>query len=57
MSVAQLPSPDTKVVSSLEVMKKDKPLTCEREEDIFIRYTVVGEKQGSVDVMYLVSGG
>uniref|UniRef100_A0A4W6CVY5 Alpha-2-macroglobulin bait region domain-containing protein n=1 Tax=Lates calcarifer TaxID=8187 RepID=A0A4W6CVY5_LATCA len=55
VSVAQLPSPDTKVVSSLEVMKKDKPLTCEREEDIFIRYTVVGEKQGSVDVMYLVS--
>uniref|UniRef100_A0A4W6CPT5 Alpha-2-macroglobulin bait region domain-containing protein n=1 Tax=Lates calcarifer TaxID=8187 RepID=A0A4W6CPT5_LATCA len=54
VSVAQLPSPDTKVVSSLEVMKKDKPLTCEREEDIFIRYTVVGEKQGSVDVMYLV---
>uniref|UniRef100_A0A4W6FDL3 Alpha-2-macroglobulin-like n=1 Tax=Lates calcarifer TaxID=8187 RepID=A0A4W6FDL3_LATCA len=54
VSVAQLPSPDTKVVSSLEVMKKDKPLTCEREEDIFIQYTVVGEKQGSVDVMYLV---
>ncbi|XP_044057401.1 alpha-2-macroglobulin-like [Siniperca chuatsi] len=54
VSVAQLPSPDTKTVSSLEVKKKDKLLLCDREEDISIKYTVVGEAQGSVDVMYLV---
>ncbi|XP_044057400.1 alpha-2-macroglobulin-like isoform X2 [Siniperca chuatsi] len=54
VSMAQLPSPDTKTVSSLEVKTKDKLLLCDREEDISIKYTVVGEAQGSVDVMYLV---
>ncbi|XP_070762049.1 alpha-2-macroglobulin-like [Enoplosus armatus] len=55
LSVAQLPSPDTKTVSSLEVMKKkDEPLLCDREGGISVKYTVVGEAQGSVDVIYLV---
>ncbi|XP_071327813.1 alpha-2-macroglobulin-like [Trachinotus anak] len=54
VSLAQIPTPDTKTLSSLEVKNKDKPLPCDREEKISIRYTVVGEKQGSVDVMYLV---
>ncbi|KAJ4935261.1 hypothetical protein JOQ06_016797 [Pogonophryne albipinna] len=54
VSLAQVSSPDTKTVSFLEVKKKDKPLPCEKEEDIFIQYTVVGEAQGSVDMMYLV---
>ncbi|XP_026195475.1 alpha-2-macroglobulin-like [Anabas testudineus] len=40
--------------TSLRVKKKDKPLSCDTEEDIFIQYTVVGEAQGKVDVMYLV---
>ncbi len=57
LSLAQLSSPDTKTVSSLEVKRKDNPLPCDREEHISIQYTVVGEAQGSVDVMYLVSGG
>ncbi|KAI9548108.1 hypothetical protein NQZ68_013128 [Dissostichus eleginoides] len=55
VSMAQVSSPDTKTVSFLEVKKKDKPLPCEKEEEIFIQYTVVGEAQGSVDMMYLVS--
>ncbi|XP_037630769.1 alpha-2-macroglobulin-like [Sebastes umbrosus] len=54
VSMAQLSSPDTKTVSSLEVKKKDNPLACDKEEDISIHYTVVGEAQGSVDMMYLV---
>ncbi|KAI4815106.1 hypothetical protein KUCAC02_005269 [Chaenocephalus aceratus] len=54
VSLAQVSSPDTKTVSFLEVKKKDKPLPCEKKEDIFIQYTVVGEAQGSVDMMYLV---
>ncbi|XP_073338260.1 alpha-2-macroglobulin-like [Pagrus major] len=54
VSLVQPTSPDTKTTSSLEVKKKDAPLLCDREEDISIKYTVVGEAQGSVDVMYLV---
>ncbi|XP_023284207.1 alpha-2-macroglobulin-like [Seriola lalandi dorsalis] len=54
VSLAQASTPDTKTVSTLEVKKKDEPLPCDKEEDISIRYTVVGEKQGSVHVMYLV---
>ncbi|XP_023256301.1 alpha-2-macroglobulin-like [Seriola lalandi dorsalis] len=54
VSLAQRSTPDTKTISSLEVRKKDEPLPCDREETISIRYTVVGEKQASVDVMYLV---
>ncbi|XP_032365426.1 murinoglobulin-1-like [Etheostoma spectabile] len=41
--------------SSLDVKKKDEPLSCDKEEDIFIQYTVVGEAQGFVDVMYLIT--
>ncbi|XP_039678890.1 alpha-2-macroglobulin-like [Perca fluviatilis] len=54
VSLATLSSPDTKTVSFLDVKKKDEPLSCDKEEDIFIQYTVVGEAQGFVDVMYLV---
>ncbi|XP_022624993.1 alpha-2-macroglobulin-like isoform X1 [Seriola dumerili] len=54
VSLAKLSTPDAKTISSLEVRKKDEPLPCDREETISIRYTVVGEKQASVDVMYLV---
>ncbi|XP_041850344.1 pregnancy zone protein-like isoform X2 [Melanotaenia boesemani] len=48
------PSPDTTTVSSLEVKKKDEPLSCGKEEDISIRYTLVKEEQGTVYVTYLV---
>ena len=57
VSLIQPTTPDTKTTSSLEVKKKDAPLPCDREEDITIKYTVAGEAPGSVDVMYLVSGG
>uniref|UniRef100_A0A8C9XBD5 Alpha-2-macroglobulin-like n=1 Tax=Sander lucioperca TaxID=283035 RepID=A0A8C9XBD5_SANLU len=55
VSLATLSSPDTKTVSFLDVKKKDEPLSCDKEEDISIQYTVVGEAQGFMDVMYLVS--
>ncbi|XP_039678847.1 alpha-2-macroglobulin-like isoform X2 [Perca fluviatilis] len=54
VSLATPSSPDTKTVSFLDVKKKDEPLSCDKEEDIFIQYTVVGEAQGFMDVMYLV---
>uniref|UniRef100_A0A3Q1J1K2 Alpha-2-macroglobulin bait region domain-containing protein n=1 Tax=Anabas testudineus TaxID=64144 RepID=A0A3Q1J1K2_ANATE len=54
LSLAQDVSQDIKTVSSLEVKKKDKPLSCDTEEDIVIQYTIVGEAQGIVDVIYLV---
>ncbi|KAK2846828.1 hypothetical protein Q5P01_009827 [Channa striata] len=54
LSMVQPISPDAKTVSSLEVKQKDKPLSCDTKEEIFIQYTIVGESQGSVDVMYLV---
>ncbi|XP_027136076.1 alpha-2-macroglobulin-like [Larimichthys crocea] len=54
LSLAQPPSPDVKPVSSLQVKKKDKPLPCDSDEVISVQYNVVGEAQGSVDVMYLV---
>lgn len=53
----QLSSPDVNSASSLMVKGKNKLLPCDKEEDIFIKYTIVGDAQGSVDVMYLVSGG
>uniref|UniRef100_A0A7N8XFZ9 Alpha-2-macroglobulin-like n=1 Tax=Mastacembelus armatus TaxID=205130 RepID=A0A7N8XFZ9_9TELE len=56
LSAVQQFSPDVKTVSSLQVKNKDKPLSCDKEEEIFIQYTIVGEAQGSVDVVYLVSG-
>lgn len=55
--MVQPSAPHIKSVSSLEVKGKDKPLPCEKEETISIQYTIVGETQGSVDVMYLVSSG
>uniref|UniRef100_A0A3Q1J7H3 Alpha-2-macroglobulin-like n=1 Tax=Anabas testudineus TaxID=64144 RepID=A0A3Q1J7H3_ANATE len=57
LSLAQDVSQDIKTVSSLEVKKKDKPLSCDTEEDIVIQYTIVGEAQGIVDVIYLVGDG
>ncbi|XP_040901700.1 alpha-2-macroglobulin-like [Toxotes jaculatrix] len=54
LSAAQRFTPLSKSVSSLEVKRKDKPLHCRTEEDISIEYTIVGEKQDSVDVIYLV---
>ncbi|XP_032365431.1 alpha-2-macroglobulin-like protein 1 [Etheostoma spectabile] len=41
VSLATLSSPDTKSVSSLDVKKKDEPLSCDKEEDIFIQYTIL----------------
>ncbi|CAI5669258.1 unnamed protein product [Oreochromis niloticus] len=45
---------DAKTFSSLEVKMKDKILSCDAEEDISIRYTIVREAAISMDVMYLV---
>lgn len=53
--MSQPSSPDIKTISSLEVQKKDKPVSCDAEEDVSVNYTIVGESPGSVDVIYLVS--
>lgn len=55
LPLAKKASSEVKTVSSLEVKQKDKPLRCDNEEEIFIKYTVVGETKGSVDIMYFVS--
>lgn len=55
--MVQPSSPHSKPVSYLEVKKKDKPLPCDGENTISIRYTIAGQTQGSVDVMYMVSPG
>lgn len=55
LSMVQPPAPHIKSVSFLEVKGKDVPLPCEKEEIVSIQYTIVGETQGSVDIMYLVS--
>lgn len=49
------PTPDSKTVSSLTVKNKEKPLSCDKAEGISIKYTIAGEPQGFLDVMYLVS--
>ncbi|PWA22005.1 hypothetical protein CCH79_00010252 [Gambusia affinis] len=48
------PSPDTKTSSSLE-LKKNLCLPCDQESEVTVKYTIVGEAQGTVDVFYLVS--
>ncbi|XP_047450995.1 alpha-2-macroglobulin-like isoform X2 [Mugil cephalus] len=53
LSLSEPSSPLAKTVSSLEVKKQDEPLPCDTEVDISVQYTIVGEAQGSVDVMYL----
>ncbi|XP_029372544.1 alpha-2-macroglobulin-like [Echeneis naucrates] len=54
VSMNQLSTPHTKIISFLEVKKHNEPLPCGQETDITIRYTVVGEEQGSAHVMYLI---
>lgn len=49
------PSLNTKIISSLEVKAKGTPISCGKEEDLTITYTLVGEEAGVVDLMYLVS--
>uniref|UniRef100_A0A3P9BVW5 Alpha-2-macroglobulin-like n=1 Tax=Maylandia zebra TaxID=106582 RepID=A0A3P9BVW5_9CICH len=55
LSMSQPSSPDIKTISSLEVQKKDKAVSCDAEEDVSVNYTIVGESPGSVDVIYLVN--
>lgn len=47
-------STDDSTVSFLEVKTKDKPLPCKIKVEISIRYMIVGETPGSVDLVYLV---
>uniref|UniRef100_A0AAQ5XLM5 Alpha-2-macroglobulin bait region domain-containing protein n=1 Tax=Amphiprion ocellaris TaxID=80972 RepID=A0AAQ5XLM5_AMPOC len=54
LSMFQPPSLDTQPVSFLKVKTNDKTLACDAEADITIQYVVVGERQDTVDIMYLV---
>lgn len=57
VSVFQDPSQDTEIFSTLEVKAKTADLECRIEERFTISYTVVGEKEGKADLMYLVGNG
>lgn len=52
--MATLSSPDEKSVSSLKVLEKKAPLACDKDEDITVQYTIVGEAAGSAELIYLV---
>ncbi|XP_019716994.1 alpha-2-macroglobulin-like isoform X2 [Hippocampus comes] len=54
VSPVRKPSLETKTVSYLLVKNKDKSIPCDKDEDVTIQYTVVGESQGSADLIYLV---
>uniref|UniRef100_UPI0037E81E65 alpha-2-macroglobulin-like n=1 Tax=Semicossyphus pulcher TaxID=241346 RepID=UPI0037E81E65 len=54
MSMIQDLSLDTKAVSFLDVQKKETPLHCDSDEDMTIKYTIVGEAQGSGILVYMV---
>uniref|UniRef100_A0A667YXW9 Alpha-2-macroglobulin bait region domain-containing protein n=1 Tax=Myripristis murdjan TaxID=586833 RepID=A0A667YXW9_9TELE len=55
LSLVQASTPDTASVSSLEVKRNDEtPLPCDKKEPISIKYTIAGETQSSVDVIYLI---
>ncbi|XP_007575635.1 alpha-2-macroglobulin-like [Poecilia formosa] len=47
------PSPDTVTSSSLE-LKKNVSLPCDQESEVTVKYSIVKEAQGTVDVIYLV---
>uniref|UniRef100_A0A3Q3NC22 Alpha-2-macroglobulin-like n=1 Tax=Labrus bergylta TaxID=56723 RepID=A0A3Q3NC22_9LABR len=50
-------SVDSKTVSSLEVQKKEKPIPCDTVEKISVKFTIVGERQGTATFIYVVSDG
>ncbi|CAN9511030.1 unnamed protein product [Ophioblennius macclurei] len=54
VSLSRPSSPNTKTVSSLNVKSIKEKLPCDSEHSITIEYTIVGEAEGSVDIMYLV---
>ncbi|XP_075891994.1 alpha-2-macroglobulin-like [Nelusetta ayraudi] len=54
ISKIEEPSPDSKFVSSLKVDHFDTALLCDKDSDISIKYTIAGETQGFVNVMYLL---
>lgn len=56
VSLVQDQSLNTKVVSSLEVRADTSPLPCGREQDVVITYTIAGEAEGEMDLVYLVGG-
>lgn len=56
VALFQEPSLNSKIISSLEVKAKAGQLSCDKEEVFTIKYAVVGEKAGAVDLMYLVRG-
>ncbi|KAK9520429.1 hypothetical protein VZT92_020315 [Zoarces viviparus] len=53
VSLVRPSTPHTQTVSSLKLKQNNNPLPCDTEEKFTIQYVVVGEAQGSMDVMYL----
>lgn len=57
LSLAQEATSESKTSSTFEVKGKDKPLACDTEEEITVKYTIVGETKGPLDLYYYVSKG
>lgn len=55
LSLIEKASLDSKLISTLKVKNLDTALLCDEDSDISIEYTIAGETQGFVNVMYLVS--
>lgn len=56
VSLIQDQSLNTKIVSSLDVRATTSPMPCGQEQDVFITYTIAGEEEGEMDLIYLVGG-
>lgn len=59
LSLAQEATPESKTSSTLEFTGKDKekPLPCGSAAYILVKYTIVGETKGPLDLFYYVSKG
>lgn len=55
MSLAQEASSETKTRSSFKFVSHDEPLRCGKEEEVIVKYTIVGETPGTLELMYIVS--
>lgn len=56
VSLLQDQSLNSKIISSLDVKAGTSPLPCGQEQDVTVVYTIAGEAEGEMDLIYLVGG-
>ncbi|XP_011607095.2 alpha-2-macroglobulin-like [Takifugu rubripes] len=54
VSLLQDQSLNSKIISSLDLRAGTSPLPCGQEQDVTIVYTIAGEAEGEMDLIYLV---